>query len=166
MMEHNTNQAVSDAGIGDGGVIATVATLVAGLLASGKSGIGIGRHGNNPLAGAVLEDVVDTAVAIHLAAGKPFAELKAGYDKRNAEHKAWQDGDGWSLGIPADVWDEVRHDYDTDYSKLDRDAMRKLGELDRYYRAQRGDIYRQLTGGAVEVGVKLPALDALGKSAD
>lgn len=163
MMEHNTSQAVSDAGIGDGGVIATVATLVAGMLATGK-------HSPNEFLTRVykpaLDEVVDLAVDIHLTAGKPFAELKADYDKRNAEHQAWRDGEGWSLGVPADVWDEVRHDYDTDYSKLDRDAMRKLGELDRYYRAQRGDIYRQLAGGAVEVGVKLPALDALGGSAD
>lgn len=158
-MEHNTSQAVSDTGNCDGGVIATVATLVAGMLASGKGSIGIGRHGNNPLAGAALDDVVDTAVAIHLAAGKPFEELKADYEMR-VQHQAWQDSEGWSLGVPADVWKEVRDDY----SKVDKNAMQKLGELDRQYREQRGFMYRHLTGGAADVTVNMK-MPSLGESA-
>ena len=159
-MEHDTNQALRNTGNCDGGVIATVATLVAGMLASGKYAVG---WNGDTLTGAALDDVVDTAVAIHLAAGKPFAELKADYDKRNAEHQAWRAGKDWSLGVPADVWEEVRNDV----SKLDKDAMQKLATLDRQYREQRGFMYRHLVGSAADVTVnmKMPSPESRGESA-
>lgn len=132
MMEQETRYAVSSGHLVDGDVLSTVTALAAGALASGKSYL---LQSCKVSRAERLNDVIDLAMEIHLAADKPFAELQAEYAARQARYAAWHD-------------------------RLDKTALRKLGEVDAGYKAQRGAIYQQLAAGTtdVAVGVDMPAV--------
>ena len=153
MMEQETRYAVSSGHLVDGDVLSTVTALAAGALASGKSYL---LQSCKVSRAERLNDVIDLAMEIHLAADKPFAELQAEYAARQARYAAWHDRLGLLLGVPADALKAV----DGDYDRLDKTALRKLGEVDAGYKAQRGAIYQQLAAGTtdVAVGVDMPAV--------
>ena len=135
-------------------VLSTVTTLVAGMLATGKHTL---LHFHKPRRAESLNDVVDLAMEIHLAADKPFDVLLAEHEARQAKYAAWQDGVGLLLGVPAEALKAV----DGDYDKLDKAALSTLGECDKQYSAQRAAVYQQIVaanGAACAIDVNLPAV--------
>lgn len=154
MMEQETQCAVSSGHLMDGDVLSTVTALAAGALASGKSYLLAGYKADRA---ERLNDVIDLAMEIHMATDKPFAELQAEYEARQARYASWHDRLGLSLGLPAGALQAVGGDY----HKLDKAALRKLGEVDESYKAQRGEIYQRIVaanGADVAVDVNLPAV--------
>ena len=153
-MTQDTQTAVSGGHWVNEDVLGTVTALVAGILATGKHTL---LHSHKPRRAESLNDVVDLAMEIHLAADKPFAVLKAEYEARQAKYAGWQDGLGLLLGVPADALKAV----DGDYDKLDKVALSKLGECDRRYSGQRAAVYQQIVtanGAACAIDVNLPAV--------